>query len=306
MSILALSYSINYNTIRMKLFSLFKSPYYKPAWVYKAEGQLWRILFSHGDLAAGEYRDNEKKRVTFFCLDIRTGEERWNIHREGEGWWTTTEGVYGNSLYLHAFAKPDLPHPKHITSVDMHTGQIRWDHPELTFLYANDTYVVAEHREMGRDRCYRIDSSNGEIYETIEDRGTIATEKREAHAHDPHTKLTFPETYNPEYGDHGTFARIVSGIQKVERLVDPIEVLQYDNYLLICFHKLKGCGANGTGFLIHELIIYDKDDLKEVYRDTLFENASAPVPDGFFVRENFLYYIRGKTEFVAVNLQKQV
>lgn len=288
----------------MKLFSLFKSQYYKPAWVYKTDGQLWRVLFSHGDLVAGEHRDNEKKQVTFFCIDSRSGKEKWSMSRQDEGWWTTTEGVYGRYLFLHAFAKPDLPHPKHITSVDMETGEILWDHPELTFLYVKDDSVVAEHREMEQTRCHRLDPASGEIRETIEDRETVESEKLDARADDPHTKLRFPEIYNPEFGDHGLFTPIVSGIQKKERLVDPVEVMHHDNNLLVCYHKVKGGQSNGTSLLTHELVIFDKNDHKELYRDELFDNASAPVPDGFFMRNNYLYYIRHRTELVAVNLQE--
>ncbi len=288
----------------MKLFSLFKSRYYKPLWVYKVDGQLWRVLFSHGDLVAGEHRDNEKKRVTFFCIDSRNGEEKWTLSRKGEGWWTTTEGVHGRHLYLHAFAKPDLPHPRHVTSVDMETGQILWDHPELTFLYVKDDAVVVEQRDIEHTRCHRLDPESGEIQDTIEDRETVESERIEARANDPHVKLTFPDVYNPEFNNHGLFTQIVSSIQRKERLIDPVEVLEHGNNLIVCYHKIKGGQADGNTLLTQELIIYNKNDFNELYRDILFDNASVPVPDGLFLRENTLYYIRKKTELVAVNLQE--
>ncbi len=287
----------------MKLFSLFKSQYYKPAWVYKTNGQLWRILFSHGDLIAGEHRDNDAKRVTFFCVDVKNGEEKWNMSREDEGWWTSTEGVYGKYLYLHSFAKPDLPHPKHVTAVDMETGNILWDHPGYTFLYGNEESVVVEQREIEQTRCHRLDPESGEIVDTIEDQTTINREHEDARSNDPHLKLMFPDIYNPDYNDHSVFITLVNTIQRTERLIDPVEVLQYETNILICYHKVKGGQANGNTLLTHELVIFDKNTQKELYRDTLFDNASAPVPDGFFVREGVLYYIRNKSELVAVTLQ---
>lgn len=288
----------------MKLFSLFKSQHYKPVWVYKVDGQLWRVLFSHGDLVAGEHRNNDKKSVTFFCIDSRTGKEKWTHNREGEEWWTTIEGVYGRYLYLHAFAKPDLPNPRHVTSIDMETGRILWDHPELTFLYVKDDSVVVEQSGMLSTKCHRLDPVSGEILDTIEDRDTIENERLEARANDPHVQLTFPEMYNPEFNDHGLFARIVGNLQRKERLVDPVEVLQHGNNLIVCFHKVKSGGANGNTLLTHELIIFHKNDFNELYSDVLFDDASAPVPDGFFLRGNTLYYIREKSELVAVNLQE--
>lgn len=290
----------------MKLFSLFKSQHYRPTWVYKVDGQLWRILFSHGRLVAGEHRKNEEKEVTFFCIDSRSGEEIWSMSKKGEGWWTTTEGVHGNNLYLHAFAKPDLPHPKHITSIDMETGRVLWDHPELTFLYVRGDAVVAEKREFEQTLCHRLDPKSGEIRDTIYDRETIETERLEARANDPHVKLRFPEIYNPEYADHRLFTQCISAIRRKERLVDPLEVLPFGNHLIMCYHKLNSSQSNGNTPLTHELIIYDRNDLKELYRDVLFENASAPAPDGFFIRENVLYYVRNKTEFVAVTLQETI
>lgn len=287
----------------MKLYSLFKSQYYKPLWVYKAGSQLWRILFSHGDLAAGEYRNNEKKKVTFFCIDTRSGKEKWNMSKEGEGWWTTTEGVYGSTLYLHAFAKPDLPHPRHVTSVDMETGAVLWDYPEFTFLYANSDEVVVEKSDMERTIYHRLDPGSGAIRETIDDRDTVESERFEARSNDPHLKLQFPEVYNPALTDQKIFVPLISSIQRKERLLDPIEVLQHGNNLLICYHKVKGGQSNGNTLLTHELIIYNKNDLKELYRDKLYDNASAPAPDGFFTRDNILYYIRNKNELVAISLR---
>jgi len=292
--------------INMKLFSLFSSNYYKPIWIYKADSQLWRILFSHGHLIAGEHRENETKQVTFFCIDSRTGEEKWNATRENEGWWTTIEGVYGDYLFLHAFAKPDLPHPKHVTAIHMETGHVLWDYPEYTFLYVKDNTVVVEDRQFQQTRCYRLAIENGEILETIEDQETVEVEKSEARLMDPHMDLTFPEIYNVEQSEHKMFSSLVSGIQRKEQLIDPVEVLQFGDNMLICYHKVKGGKANGSSRLTHELVIFDHDKQSELYRDTLYDNASAPVPDGFFIRDNVLYYIRNKSELVAVTLQENL
>ena len=289
--------------VTMKLFSLFSSHFYKPSWIYKAGSQLWRILFSHGHLLAGEHRDNDAKKVTFFCVDSRSGQEQWNMSRKDEGWWTTTEGVYGKNLYLHAFAKPDLPHPKHVTAIDMETGRVLWEHPEYTFLYVTGDAVVVEKRDLEQTRCHRLDPRSGEIYDTIDDYAIVEAERYEARSQDPHLHLTFPNIYNPEMNDHSNFITLINKIQQKERLVDPIEVLQYENNLLICYHKVKGGEVNGNTNFTHELVIFDKNKHNELYRDTLYDNASAPVPDGFFIRENVLYYIRKKSELVAVTLQ---
>ena len=300
---LALSFPIPYNYRYMKLFSLFTSQYYKPTWIYAVDSHLWRILFSHGDLVAGEHRDNDKKQVTFFCIDSRSGEEKWNIRKAEEGWWTTTEGVYGNKLYLHAFAKPDLPQPKHVTSIDMKNGSVLWDHPDLTFLYVKDDMVVVERKEFEITRYHRLDTETGKILDTIYDRHIIDDELSEARANDPHTLLMFPDVYNPGLQDHELFTRIVSEKQTRERILDPIEVMQFGDNLIVCYHRVKDERSEGSPVLVHELCIHNKANLKEVYSDVLMDNASAPVPDGFFIRENVLYYIRNRNQLLAITLR---
>jgi hypothetical protein len=287
----------------MKLFSLFNARRYKPSWVYRGSGHLWRVLFSHGVHIAGEHRENEQKRVTFFCLDSRTGEEKWSMSREGEGWWTTTEGVYGTLLYLHAFAKPDLPHPKHITAVDLETGRILWEHPELTFVYATDVSVVAEHRSMEHTRCYRIDAESGEILETLTDRNAVEQGKTRARLNDPHTKLQFPERYDHGDDDHRVYRAYLQSLREKGSLTDPVEVFSWGNNLIFCYHQLQGENAGGTAPLSHRLSIIHRSDNTLLYRDTILENASAPVPDGFMVKDTVLYYIRNRTELVAITMQ---
>src|SRR3989304_2231091 len=110
----------------MKLFSLFKAGKIRPAWQYKTDGQLWRILFSESARIVGEDRNEEKKEVTFFCLDEMSGEVLWNRVRLKEHWWIGIETLYDGIVYLHEYVKPDLPQHHKIIALDLESGERPW------------------------------------------------------------------------------------------------------------------------------------------------------------------------------------
>jgi hypothetical protein len=287
----------------MKLFSLLGSNRYKPLWTYRTEAPLWRVLFSHGTAIAGERRIADTKEVTFFCIDTADGKELWTFSRRNEGWWTTTEGIYGNRLYLHAFAKPDLPHPKHITAVDIDTGRIVWERPEMTFLYFRDNHVVAMQEEFGITRYHRLDPNEGEIAETVHNRELIERERADAQGRDPHHRLTFPEPYTHDVESHEIYRPFIESLRQNRQLADLIEVHTYKHNVIVCCHAAGKGAGNGVSRLEHVLHLYDKNDRKLLYRDILYDNAAAPVPDGFFMRDTVLFYIRNRTELVALDLE---
>jgi hypothetical protein len=287
----------------MKLFSLFKSSIYKPDWSYRAKGQLWRILFSSGEDIVGEDRDMEAKQVTYFCLNRINGEIRWESKKVGDPWWTTTEGIFGKCLYLHAFAKPDLPHPRHVTSVDLETGRTLWNHPDYTFLYATEDRVAVADNKFEGSEFLILDPKTGEVREKITDKAQIESEKHNARANDPHTLLDFPSFYRAEHPDHRIVQPIMNELSKKHRLVDPVEVYLYGQNALVCYHKNEGNPTNDINTLTHEMCIYHVESGELLYSDILYRNASAPVPDGFILRDNILYYIKHKKEIVALSLQ---
>ncbi len=290
----------------MKLFPIFKSGrLYKPSWRYRLKGQMWRLLFSDGNLIAGEDRDASAKNTTYFCLDRLDGSVQWEGKKFGDPWWTTSEGIYGGNLYLHAFAKPDLPNPRHVTAIDVHTGELLWEHPDYTFVYALDDDVIVEKSLFERSEYLRVDRRSGEIREKLADAGSVETGRIEARERDPHTLLQFPDIYGADNPEQRAFTPFVSILSGKERLIGPVDVLSYGGNAMLAFHRQSGGKSNGNTLLTHELHIYRSDDHTLLYSDILYENAPAPVPDAFIVRDDMLYYIRNKNEIVAITLQEQ-
>jgi hypothetical protein len=301
---LELSANIIYFNFRMKLFSLLKSSYYKPDWSYTVRGQLWRLLFSAGEDIVGEDRDTETKQTTYFCLNRTTGRVRWNGKTVGDPWWTTTEGIFGSRLYLHAFAKPDLPHPRHVTALDIETGRTLWSHPDYTFLYATADKVVVVNNKFEGTEFLILDPDTGEVREKTEQKERIEEEKLSVRINDPHALLDFPSFYRADNPDHIAVRSIMTGISKKYPLVEPVEFYVYGRNAILCYHKSEGKPTSGTNPLTHELSIYNTESGQLLYGDILYRNAPAPVPDGFMLRDNTLYYIKNKKEIVAISLHE--
>jgi outer membrane protein assembly factor BamB len=287
----------------MKLFSLFKDRGIKPAWQYETDGQLWRMLFSDSGRIVGEDRDEEKKEVTFFCLDEVRGKVLWNHVGLSERWWIGIETLYDGIVYLHEYVKPDLPQHKRIIALDIESGTILWRNDELLPLFvARDKFYAA--KETFEKRIYyELNTRTGEIereFSEIDENLDPSWGEKGIRNQD----IEFPEVMQNSGGDSNRLWETVGAHCDVKKAVGDIEYIQRENLLFFNYHERVSNLSADPPILKNIFKVVETKRNRVVYSEALNERVLAPAPDSFFFKGSQLFYVKNKNLLSAIRLNK--
>lgn len=96
----------------------------------------------------------------------------------------------------------------------------------------------------------------------------------------------------------------IKKISSKYKIIGNIEYTDYYNLILFNYHHQKGINLKDISIPILEnvLEIFDTNDEKVVYREIMNGSVPAPVPDSFFIKGNYLMYVKNKNELIIINL----
>lgn len=288
----------------MKLFSIFGTNKLEPAWSFSTDGVLWRTLFSQNGRIVGEWRNQERKQASFFCLNEESGLPLWRDLRLDEAWWVGMEAIHGRFLILHEFAQPDMPEHRGVHVVDLNSGAILWRSTELTFLFAYQDRLYAYESRFEKRIAHVLNLKQGEILETYEDGWEALSPVRQlaaAEDHDP--EMLFPEIVD----DLSTSERVLATIKKEikgEEVVGSVEFIDHRDLLVFNYHKAQKGMPPEARALENLLVVIDSGKRTKLYHDVISTGASAPTPDSFFVKNESLYFVKNQNTLVSLRLWK--
>jgi hypothetical protein len=280
----------------MGLFSLFGPERIKPRWVFTAGGVLWRILFSDTGIIVGEDRDEEVQTLSFFFLDESSGKILRKGEKYGGGWWSGIEAIDGTTVYIHGYASPDMPIHKGIIAVDIFSGNILWENPDLRLLWARDGRVVACREYFERSVFYRLDPVRGTVLEEANDRKTFGD--LSGPGFDEH-RFRFPETLR--FGEDGR-SKIIREHVRPEKLVGSVEYIEHDDLILFNYYEHNKRSSQSRVVLGNQFKIVSKANEKLIFSEVLDTDAAYPVPDAFFFHDGMLLYIKNRSILTAIRL----
>ena len=82
--------------------------------------------------------------------------------------------------------------------------------------------------------------------------------------------------------------------------IQSVEFARANGKLIYNIHSIQSTYSDGKVVLQNALSIIDEQSEKQIYFDILNSETPYPVPDSFFVDNNFLYYIKEKKTLIAV------
>lgn len=272
----------------------------KPAWRYKTVGVVWRLVPTSSGKLIGESRDLQKKVVSFFCVNRKTGEVLWEEATFGEQWWIGIEAVHEETLLLHKFATPELPEHQSIIAVDVLAGTKLWQNDELKLEAVKEAALYASRRTPRGDRqVLRLDYRTGKILAEIEDMEAGVT------ILDPQLPdLQDPEMPQPLFDLTTLNSPTNISIREhcnTELLVGPVECIEQPRHLIFSYYEPVSPSSKDR--LNNILKILDRQSDTIVFSETICRNSSAAVPENFFVQEGMLFFIRERSELIAIGLQ---
>ena len=291
----------------MSFLSKILSKKLQPAWEFTTKGTLWRMLVSEGNHIIGEDRDAEKKSVSFFCLNGETGNVLWRNVQFHEKWWITIEAIHQDVVFFHEYASPDLPAHKKIYALEIATGKLLWYNEELSFAFAHNESVFAS-KDTEEQRIFlELDLRTGAVlgekdaqYMNVL-RETITPREEQ---------VEFPQPFDFSINGNAELK------QHIEKAVSKAKNIQHIEFLEKSLQKDGGqVGKLVVGWydnvsakldqpmLNQELVVIDESS-NIIYRDLMNSEVTIAVPDTFFGKGNFVYYIKNKKTLVALRIEK--
>jgi len=295
----------------MNMLRFFRDGKLKVVWEYHVNGIIWRLLFSGNDRIVGEDRDQHSKRVSFFCLDARSGKPLWEDLRMDEQWWITIELIGEGVLFLNEFVRPDLPEQGKIYAVDLETGSLLWKNSELKILFVAGAQVYAVRELFDRRIYYALDVRSGERVSEFEDGAEQINLLREEWKSTVEEGMLFPEILTEQSRHFNLVHSIVTSRYGADGMKGPVDFIHFGKYVLIGFHRFLPTPSRAIdtqpntreGMMENRFLIVEADSRKIVLEETLNKKVPNPAPNSFFVQGDLAYYIRDKQHLVAIQLK---
>ena len=260
--------------------------------------QIWRIIpTDHGKLVIEE-RETEKKLAYFHCLELESGKKILSNFQPEDNLWVGIEVVKGDTIFFHKFAKPDMPKHRGIFAFDIMKKEFIWQNPELIFLFILDEklYTYKEKFE-GRSYC-SINPVNGEIIEEIgDDYERINNLRSKSMLAERNGGYLFPEVFETDSLADDRVNSFVKTFRNDFTVSGKVEYVIKDQLLMLSFHE-----ANSRGSLNNLFKAVDLSTRKYILEEVINRETSLFLTDSFFVKDNFLFLLFGKTRLVVYKI----
>ena len=288
----------------MNFFSFYRSERLDTDWKYVANGMIWRLLFTERGRVVGECRNQDKKTVSFFCLDEESGKPLWQNLNLQESWWVGIEAVLNDTLLLHTYASPDMPEHRGIRAYDTQTGVLRWRNDNVTFWFGFGDRVFA-YRDLFEKRVgYEIGLKTGALKATYnESLRELHALRGEAIESQSDSAVTPPEIMSDDALDPSILA-LVNRTLKRREIAGNVEYIKQNDVLAFNYHILARTSAGQSQSFENHLFIYRLPQGTCAFSDIIGRDLKASVPDSFFVRRSRLFFVKDQHTLTTLRLWK--
>lgn len=269
---------------------------YRPAWCYTPanDGVVWRIMFAEPDMVVCENRVRDSGRPFYSCLLRSSGKEVLSNYVPGEreddmsGLWHMTglETTRETLFYIHGYEEGSPEH-KGILAVDPMKAAAAWIRPEASFVanlpdgmlvYASGSFAGFPEKSY-----YLLDRTSGEVIDAVgQDPQKVNLLRARALSDEALQGVVLPSLTG-------------SGNMMLQEQPEELaEYIEYDGWYATVKHASagEGKGYDATFRLYRNGL--------EVYTDIMAMGTSVPCMNYFLLQGVTLYYIRNRTELVAL------
>lgn len=287
----------------MKLFESNKNKL-KPEWIFNQNGNLWKFMFGGKDFIAGETRDLEKRILYLFSIRIKDCKKfLFNYLFEEGNYWISLEGATSSIIYLNRFEKPELPYHKNIIAIDILTGKKLWENEEYQYFFSTDERLFGIRQKFQGTEISEIDIKNGETIRIFseEEYPSLLDLKRKSDNDLYNEHNDYPRSLK-QFPTDGNLHNIITS--EVIICEGEIEYLIKNNYLMFNYYKELNLNINDITKKLYKNIfcVYDIPSGNKIYTDILNRQSGYNVPDNFFIRDEYVYYLREKKDIIALKL----
>lgn len=266
-------------------------------WTYTPGDTIWKVLPTAKGILVGENRSEKDKVVTFFGIDLRSGTVLWSGLRLEEAWWVGIEMVRNDAVFLHAFARPDMPEHAGIHVLDLRTGAMRWARRDMTLRFVSGGRVFASPVRPDGDSIILLDAATGATVGTMVDDGEDFRTERSRSESESVPSYLLPDPLTEDDPRRRMFERVA----RKGTIAGDVDVLSVDGASIFSYHVRRDEGKDNVR-LQHTIAVVDERS-RVVYNAVTHSAARMPVVDAFFVQDGTLCYVREESTLVAVSLK---
>ena len=253
--------------------------------------QIWRIIPTNSGKLIIEEREPEQKQVYFHCIELTSGKKILQDFQLDDKFWVGIESVKDDYIYFHKFAKPDMPKHKGIFAFDIKTKKIFWENSNLTFQFMFRDKMYAYVEEFGGKKFFALNLQDGTVEDELGDNPLLINELRDQSIADniPAGYL-FPEVFSSDSLIENNTFDLISSLKTDFMISGQIEYLLKNGLLMMSFHTV-----NEKGKLNNIFKAVDLSGRKYILEEVLNKDTSLFYTDSFFVKDDFLFLLFGKT-----------
>ncbi|MCW8805770.1 MAG: DUF4905 domain-containing protein, partial [Ignavibacteriaceae bacterium] len=253
--------------------------------------QIWRIIPTKESKLIIEERELENKQAYFHCLSLDSGKKILSNFQLDDKFWVGIEEVQDDIIFFHKFAKPDMPKHRGIFAFDLSKKELLWENPELIFLFNLENKIYAYKEKFEGRNYYSINSFNGEMIEDIgENYQHINNLRNQSSIEESNNGYLFPEDFELEPAIENSSSEFIKSLRKDFVISGKIEFILKNNLLMLSFHE-----ANSKGSLNNLFKAVDLSTGKYILEEVINKETSLFLTDSFFVKDDFLLLLFGKT-----------
>jgi hypothetical protein len=273
----------------------------KKEYTFTNKRQIWRIIPTDTGKLIIEEREPETKQVFYNCIDIKTGKKFFKNLQFEEKFWIGIEAIYNDVIYFHKYHKPDMPGHIGITAFDINSEKILWAAENYSFLFAHqdDIYCYTQNFE-GRN-FYLLDAGTGELKKELsDDPGKVNFYRKQANNNINFLNISFPKQFNPGTEVNERINNLFNNLKSEYLTSGKIEYIESGNLLLFNFHYVASSGNE----LKNLFKAVDIDSGKVIFEEELNSGIKAFVPDSFFIRDDFIFLLKGKNKLLVCSINR--
>jgi len=260
--------------------------------------QIWRIIPTNEGKLVLEEREPEKKQAYFHCLSLDSGKKILSNFQLDDKFWVGIEAVKEDTIFFHKFAKPDMPKHRGIIAFDLKAKELTWQNPEFIFLFLLDDNIFTYKEKFEGRNYFSINSANGEIIEDIgSDHERINNLRNEASKKEASDGYFFPGVIDENIEPESRVGDYIKSLRNDFVISGRIEYVSLNDLLLLSFHV-----ANSKGSLDNIFKAVDLSNGKFILEEVINKETSLFLTDSFFVKDDLLFLLFGKTRLVVYKI----
>lgn len=277
----------------------------KTHWSFTQNQNIFRFIFGGRKFIAGETRNMEDKTLELFTLDYTQGKTYLkNFSFEEKNYWVTIEGATEGIMFLGRFEKPELPYQKNIIALDIKTGNKLWENETYSFLFNTENILYGIKKGFESNLIAAIDIRTGEVSRELHpDEHLEVFNLRNSSEDYIYENSNYPILYGKE-NDSGELAELFDRICYSKHDIGSIEYIKKGTLLIFNYYiKFAGKENNQVKeYFENRFAICDTASFDILYGDVLNKNTNYCVPDNFFTKDDYLFYLKEKKELHCIKL----